>query len=320
MKKHGMISVGMITFLLLCGAALLPLKKAHLESCERRDGLCFNLEEIVQNGDLRTVAKRADFDALVTLKPHGELFGFERDGILSLYSLLADLREGDRVRGVRYYADETYFEFLFTIGGELLAANEILYPWILKEKVKKLDDEAAENPPTDSGDEAQGMSAAASCTATFKFPYQDENPNVLTSYVWHLETVKYAGDFNWGAGNADCWLSVLNSARGIVWSAGWLGNYGWQVQMGHVSPYWTRVAHGMTDPNNFISPGNDLLQGTFLMNRGSTGKSSGCHTHLEFWRGNTSTSFNGFSCYPQVAQGGTYRSYQTYVRPPKGNP
>lgn len=276
---------------------------------------------VVEDGNLQSLNHlTADLDQVFILEPLGGLLGFTEDGITSTYPV-SKISPGDAVRVVRYYRDESYFEFVLTTNSELIGANEKLYPWVLREKAVEIEAIMAEydHEAAVARLKAGGVGNMGECQA-FKFPYQDENPNKLTSYIWHCNCAKYAGDFNWKTGNQDCWLSVLNPARGIVISAGWWGEYGWQVQMYHGFSYWTLMAHGMTSPTNFIDVGNDLLQGTFLMNRGSTGKSTGCHTHFEFWQGRTSKPFDGFSNYPKVKEGGTYRSYQKYVPPPKGNP
>lgn len=251
--------------------------------------------------------------ATVILKADGNLLTFDVDGIESNASTM-NFHEGDVIQVVRYHANEdSFYELIMDARGKAVEASINLYPWILEEKTALLNGKPDSVP--------DNMNAAAACGSKYKWPFMEWEPNKLTSGYGHCGCAYHAVDFNRGAGNDDCEAAVLNPARGIVKKIAYnSGGYGWYVDMDHGGGYWTRVGHGWSDPNEYISVNNDLLQGTFLMKRGSTGKSTSCHTHLEFWKDTASLPLDGFSCYNNISVGGTYNSYQTYVRPPKGNP
>ena len=316
--KKGIIMKTQV-LLVIC-IAVVPCLAFHVTSGLYQENLQdtgdIDLAKVVaSNGDLKQVERKPDFDEIVQWQSYGQLIGFERDDILSQYPPMAG-EVGQRVRVIRYYHQEAYTEIIFSLKPwQLIAANKLIYRWVLSEKAAELDKEMGEYDPS-----VETGATTAACSSKFKFPYQNELPNKLTSYEKHCKCAQWAGDFNYGGGNDDCWLAVLNPARGIVISSGWINGYGWQVQMYHGSSYWTLVAHGMTDPNSFVRVGDDLLQGTFLMNRGASGGDWTCHTHLEFWKGQTSKPLDGFSCYSSVQKGGTYQSFQVYVAPPRGNP
>lgn len=113
---------------------------------------------------------------------------------------------------------------------------------------------------------------------------------------------------------------VLAPARGIVVFAERMNGYGWCVVMDHGNGFKSIVAHLEEDPNRYVSPGDDLLQGTFLGWSGSSGGDWAPHYHLSIWYNNRTTPLNGISGYGDLRVGPIYYSGNSPVRPPKNSP
>lgn len=73
---------------------------------------------------------------------------------------------------------------------------------------------------------------------------------------------------------------ILAAANGVVKYAGWMGGYGWMVEIEHKYGFSTRYAH-MMGFNSGIYPGATVNRGQVIGYVGSTGKSTGYHLHYE---------------------------------------
>lgn len=73
---------------------------------------------------------------------------------------------------------------------------------------------------------------------------------------------------------------VLAAANGVVKFAGWMGGYGWMVEIEHKYGFSTRYAHLMGF-NSGVFPGAVISRGQVIGFVGSTGKSTGYHLHYE---------------------------------------
>ncbi len=73
---------------------------------------------------------------------------------------------------------------------------------------------------------------------------------------------------------------VLAAANGTVKFAGWMGGYGWMVEIEHSYGFSTRYAH-MMGFNSGIYQGAKVNRGQVIGFVGSTGKSTGYHLHYE---------------------------------------
>ncbi len=73
---------------------------------------------------------------------------------------------------------------------------------------------------------------------------------------------------------------VLAAANGVVKFAGWMGGYGWMIEIEHKYGFSTRYAHLMGF-NYGIFPGATVSRGQTIGYVGSTGKSTGYHLHFE---------------------------------------
>ncbi|MGC8764583.1 MAG: M23 family metallopeptidase [Brevinematia bacterium] len=73
---------------------------------------------------------------------------------------------------------------------------------------------------------------------------------------------------------------VLAAANGVVKFAGWMGGYGWMVEIEHKYGFSTRYGHLMGF-NSGVFPGAVISRGQTIGFVGSTGKSTGYHLHFE---------------------------------------
>lgn len=79
---------------------------------------------------------------------------------------------------------------------------------------------------------------------------------------------------------APCGRPVIAAADGVVTIArtsGWNGGYGLYVRIGHKNGTSTTYAHMS---KVFVSPGQEVAKGETIGAVGSTGRSTGCHTHF----------------------------------------
>lgn len=102
---------------------------------------------------------------------------------------------------------------------------------------------------------------------------------VTDPYGWRTEQVAGASPFHYGCDlGAPCGANILGIASGTVISAGWNGNYGYQVSVQHPDGTVSSYAH-MSEIH--VEPGDPVGANTVLGLVGTTGLSTGCHVHLE---------------------------------------
>ena len=88
-----------------------------------------------------------------------------------------------------------------------------------------------------------------------------------------------SGGFHRGQDMAKAAGSAIKAADGgTVLSAGWLGSYGYAVQIDHGAGYTTLYAHCS---DIYVSAGEKVYQGKTIAAVGSTGVSTGPHLHFE---------------------------------------
>jgi hypothetical protein len=75
--------------------------------------------------------------------------------------------------------------------------------------------------------------------------------------------------------------AVFAAAPGVVLTAGWNGNYGYQVEIQHASRVSTRYSHLS---RVMVEPGEILERGDLLGLAGDTGMTTGVHLHFELWK------------------------------------
>lgn len=107
------------------------------------------------------------------------------------------------------------------------------------------------------------------------------------SYIWPAKGVVTSGyGWRWGRMHkgidiaAATGTPIVAAAPGIVLKAGWnSGGYGKLVDIKHSDGTFTRYAH-----NNqiLVQAGQQVKQGQQIAEMGSTGRSSGLHSHFEF--------------------------------------
>jgi hypothetical protein len=72
--------------------------------------------------------------------------------------------------------------------------------------------------------------------------------------------------------------SLKAADGGVVEFAGWLGGYGYAIDINHCGKYTTRFGHN----TNFIADhGQKVSKGQYVSHSGSTGNSTGPHVHFE---------------------------------------
>ncbi|MFA6392392.1 MAG: M23 family metallopeptidase [Patescibacteria group bacterium] len=200
-------------------------------------------------------------------------------------------------------------------------------------------DEVVVDQPGDDGAQAEKgyPSRWPTSMSHFKFPFS----GVMDDY-WHGQTWRITCGYGCGyhrntyyppagyysidlirsdSASAGSW--VLNPARGKVAFAGWMTSYGWCVVMNHDAGhtgqgYTSIVAHLQSNPNDYVSEGNDLLQGTVLGKCGGSGGDWPAHIHFSIWKHNVSVPLNGISGGGALEVGGSYCSGNALIRPPKG--
>lgn len=83
------------------------------------------------------------------------------------------------------------------------------------------------------------------------------------------EGVDIAGDFG---------TPIMATASGVVTQAGWVGGYGYLVEIKHDNGYVTRYGHNSA---LLVTVGQEVAKGTVVSLMGSTGNSTGPHCHYE---------------------------------------
>lgn len=82
---------------------------------------------------------------------------------------------------------------------------------------------------------------------------------------------------------APCWTPIYAAAEGAVAisdGVGWNGGYGKYIKIEH--PNGTRTIYGHNIQNQ-VQAGQHVAQGELIAYMGSTGRSTGCHTHWEVY-------------------------------------
>lgn len=87
---------------------------------------------------------------------------------------------------------------------------------------------------------------------------------------------------------------VLAISAGVVVFAGWRRGYGRTVDVLHANGWMTRYAHAH---KLLVKKGDEVLQGQYIAQVGSTGDVTGPHLHLEVWKDNR--PINPLSLYPK---------------------
>lgn len=166
----------------------------------------------------------------------------------------------------------------------------------------------------------------------FKFPFSGVMNDYWHGEIWrntcgygcykHKNTYypaagTYSVDLVRDDGGSTTGSYVLAPARGIVSFAGTMTGYGYCVVMDHRGGWKSIVAHLKCDPNTFVSPGNDLLQGTLLGLAGNTGTETP-HIHFSVWKDNVTVRLDGISGGATIVDNGRYCSGNAFVSPPKG--
>ncbi|MBD2329490.1 peptidoglycan DD-metalloendopeptidase family protein [Alkalinema sp. FACHB-956] len=108
----------------------------------------------------------------------------------------------------------------------------------------------------------------------------------MTGYIWPAKGVFTSGyGWRWGRMHrgidvaAPVGTPVVASANGVVSFSGWNdGGYGYLVEVTHPDGSMTRYAH---NNRNLVRVGQQVAQGQQIAEMGSTGFSTGPHTHFE---------------------------------------
>ena len=105
------------------------------------------------------------------------------------------------------------------------------------------------------------------------------------SYIWPTKGVFTSG-FGWRWGRMHQGIDIANltgtpimaSKDGIVTHAGWMGGYGYLVEISHSDGASTRYAH---NSKLLVRKGQLVPQGATIAKMGSPGRSTGPHLHFE---------------------------------------
>ncbi len=85
-----------------------------------------------------------------------------------------------------------------------------------------------------------------------------------------------------------CSSAIVAAAAGTVDYVGWYGGYGNYVRISHAGGYQTAYGH-IVNGGFRVSPGQQVSAGQLIALVGSTGNSTGCHSHIEVHTGGTTT-------------------------------
>ena len=113
-------------------------------------------------------------------------------------------------------------------------------------------------------------------------------PRSAAKYQWPTKGVFTSG-YGWRWGRMHKGIDIANntgtsihaSRDGMVTHAGWMGAYGYLVEIAHKDGESTRYAH---NSRLMVQKGQRVLQGTRIALMGSTGRSTGPHLHFEIRR------------------------------------
>jgi murein DD-endopeptidase MepM/ murein hydrolase activator NlpD len=123
-------------------------------------------------------------------------------------------------------------------------------------------------------------------TPPLSSPSAPGNPSINTAYIWPAKGVLTSG-FGQRWGRPHRGIDVANaigtpvyaSADGVIEKAGWNnGGYGNLVEVRHLDGSMTRYGH---NSKILVQPGQQVRQGQTIALMGSTGFSTGSHTHFE---------------------------------------
>ncbi|MFH1631978.1 MAG: M23 family metallopeptidase [bacterium] len=102
------------------------------------------------------------------------------------------------------------------------------------------------------------------------------------SMIWPTDLYTITQYYSWRHNglDIDCGYTNDNYAAddGIVTQAGWLGGYGYLVEINHGNGIVTRYGH---HSSLYVSVGQQVSQGQAIGRCGTTGRSTGTHLHLE---------------------------------------
>ena len=113
-------------------------------------------------------------------------------------------------------------------------------------------------------------------------------PRPARKYQWPTQGVFTSG-YGWRWGRMHKGIDIANntgtsihaSRDGMVTHAGWMGAYGYLVEIAHDDGETTRYAH---NSRLMVQKGQQVQQGTRIALMGSTGRSTGPHLHFEIRR------------------------------------
>lgn len=129
--------------------------------------------------------------------------------------------------------------------------------------------------------------------STINWPHLHPLPNGIDTtdlfnnknFIWPTKGVFTSG-FGWRWGRMHKGIDIANNVgtpifaakNGIVSFSGWMGGYGYLVEMAHADGTVTRYAHNNTI---LVRKGQLVPQGANISLMGSTGRSTGPHLHFE---------------------------------------
>lgn len=114
------------------------------------------------------------------------------------------------------------------------------------------------------------------------WPVASMNTTITSNYgtrVYPIAGTSVVTDFHLGLDiAAPAGTPVVAALDGVVTYAGWLGSYGYCVMIYHGEGITTVYAHSQ---KLVVEKGDEVKQGQFIMEVGSTGNSTGPHCHFE---------------------------------------
>lgn len=112
-------------------------------------------------------------------------------------------------------------------------------------------------------------------TGSFRWPTSGS----ITSYFGYRNAFSGASSYHQGIDIANGYGTAIYAADGgTVTYAGWMGGYGYLVEIDHGNGYTTRYGH---NSSLLVSVGDKVYKGQQISRMGSTGVSSGNHCHFE---------------------------------------
>lgn len=112
-----------------------------------------------------------------------------------------------------------------------------------------------------------------------------DNPITITSeFGWRTSPINGGQELHNGidlVGGTGPTTNIYASGAGTVVFAGWENSYGNYVIIQHANGLYTGYAH---NSSLSVANGDNVVQGQKIANMGSTGDSTGAHTHFQFFR------------------------------------